>query len=126
MPAHANLKVLHAFNPLARSLAVFNWDNFSNNHPPHIVRRNTLQAVCCGIAYVSIIVISVMNGWSVFVFKLGWSERAFHLVVMLCLLQQFFIYTSMARKNRQIIEAMDQLQQSVTNREHLQSFCIQI
>lgn len=114
----SKLRVLRGFHPIARSLAVYNSENFSHtNYDRRTIGRNLFHATRFTVLFVAIMAISTMNGWNCFLPGLDWSQRAYHLVLMLCLVQQLFIFASMTKRNRRISDALEHLQKTVDNRK---------
>lgn len=116
MQPQPKIKVLRGFHPVARSLAVYNSENFDRNKTRRAFTRSVLDAIRYTVLFVAMSAITTMNGWNCFLPGLDWSQRAYHLVVMLCLVQQLFIFTSMTKRNRQISDALEHLQRTVDAR----------
>lgn len=117
MHSKPQIQVLRRFQPLARSLAVYNLNHFNGKCA---IKRTLLDAIGWTGMYISILAVSAMNCWACFDPASNWSDRAYHLVVMLCLIQQLFIAIAMTKENGNISDALEQLQQTVNNREHSQ------
>lgn len=120
MPPESKFQVLRGFRPLARSLTVYNAENFRlGGDDTRKIRRNLMLVIGCTALFFSVAVMSSLNGWTCFLPGLEWSERAFNLTLMLCLVQQLVIFTAMTRKNQQITNALEQLQRTVDSSEHI-------
>lgn len=117
MPSQANIQVLRGFQPLACSLTVYNAENFHRPSSSHVLGQNIRRVIGCSALFVSVSVMSSLNCWTCFLPGLEWSERAFNLALMMCLVQQLVIFTSMTTKNRQIVAALEQLQRTVDSRK---------
>lgn len=112
MPTSQRIRVLEKYQPFARLLAVFNIDNFVT-----IDRHLLLQAASMSTLLVSLSMGFCFAGWSSIFQQTEWSERAFKFAAALSLMQQFVIYVLLARNNRQITGALEQLQQLVDERK---------
>lgn len=123
MASKSKLQVLHAFYPLAHSLAAYNADNFTSTNSRRVIGRNLLRALGSTVMFAALLSVTSMIGWTCVVVELSWNERAYHLVSMLCIMQQFCIYASMTTKNGQIFDALQLLQQTVGNRKSWH-FCL--
>lgn len=119
MHSTSKKQVLRGFRPFARTLAIYNLDNFRRTHDRRSIRHNLLRAIACSALFSSLIATAAMNAWPYFALEQNWNERAYHLVIMLCVVQQMCIFASMTRRNRQILETLEQLQRTVDNRKHL-------
>lgn len=117
MQSKSETEVLRAFRPFARSLTIFNMENFDLNNDRHVIGQNLLQAIECSALFSTLIAVAAMNGWAFFAPEQNWNQRAFHLVIMLCVIQQMCIFTSMTWNNREILMTLAQLQRTVDNRE---------
>lgn len=117
MHSVSNFHVLYAFRPLAHTLTVYNSENFSRDHSTRIIGQNILQAVANSAKYFSMIAVSSMYIWMFYALEMDWAERAFFIGLMLSQMQQVFIYAAMTKENRQIICALDQLQQTIDKRK---------
>lgn len=117
MPSQANIQVLRGFQPLARSLTVYNADNFRRSNSRHVLGQNICYVIGCTALFLSVSVMSSVNCWTCFLPGLEWSERAYNLALMMCLVQQLVIFTTMTTKNRQIVDALQQLQRTVDSRK---------
>lgn len=117
---------MQSFHLFARTLAIYNADNYSWMNGGQVIRRNVVRAMWCTAFLLSLIVVSVLNAWTTFVLEGDLNERAFHLALMLGQLQQVFIYTSMTTKNREINAVLEQLQRTVDSRKVFFSLFLKI
>lgn len=117
MSPPSKIHVLHGFRPLANSLRIYNLENFNPKIGGRALGRNIFRAIVCAVFYVSVISVVIFNCWRSYQPELPWNERAYHLAIMLCFVQQVAIFTSMNKNNRQIIDVFDQLQKVVDSRE---------
>lgn len=114
----SNVQVLRGFKPLARTLTIFNPENFNRNQHRHAIWRNILRAIGCITLLISLATVASLNCWTCFLPERGWSDRASHLALMLGQLQGVFVFAAMTRKNRRITGALQQLQQTIDIREN--------
>lgn len=112
MAPPAKAQVLRNFHPLAHSLAFYIIDNFSPKLERHVLRQNILRAIGSTVLF-----LSVVSCWASVQPELKWSERAYHLVVIISLVQQLFIFVAMARRNRKIIDALGRFREVIDSRE---------
>lgn len=120
MSLFPKIQVLREFRPFARSLTVFNSENFSQGSDVHAIRRNILRAAGCTALFSALVGLSSVNCWSCLALELDWNERAYHFVLLLCILQQLFTFASMAMKSRQFINTLEKLQKIVDDRKSFQ------
>lgn len=118
----SKIQVLRAFQPMARSLTIYNTEHFSRLNRPRAIGQNLLQAAGYTTLAFSLIIVLVLNLLAFGNVELEWHERAFHLGLMLGQMQQLFIFAAMSRKNRQITNALEKLQRTVTNRKESNFF----
>lgn len=119
MPPHPKLQVLHAFQPLARSLGVYRAEHFSCERGKSAVARNILQTIAYTVLCLSLVAASLISCWMLVALPMDRSERAFHLGLVLVHMQQAVMYTAMTKENRQVFRALGHLQQTVDKRKHL-------
>lgn len=122
MPSISKLQVLRGFHPLISSFAVYDSANFKRTNSVRVIARNILVAIACTVLYLSLMGVVVLGGWTYYTLDQEWSRRAYYLVVMLCVVQQMFTFTSQAKKSRQVFDALQLLQQIIDNREFLHIF----
>lgn len=115
MSTPSKLQVLRGFRPFARSLTVYNSDNFDHTNDRRAFRWNILRAIGCTVPYSASVVV-LLSCWLFFALASDWNERIFYLVIFLSLLQQLFIALAMIKRNRQITDALGQLQTTIDAR----------
>lgn len=102
---------------MARSLTIYNSEHFDRRNGSHEIRQNLLVAAGYTVLSFSLTIVMVANILEFGKAELAWTQRAFHLALMLGQLQQFLISAAMTRVNRQITDALGQLQSTVESRK---------
>lgn len=116
-------QVLRGFRPLARSLTVYNVDHFNRNNNGLLqIMGSAFRALGYTALVSTLAILACFNCRWCFLPRIEWSERAFHLVMMLVLIQQLVIFTTMTNKNRKIVDTVHLLQKTVNSRKNLSVF----
>lgn len=119
MLARPQIEVLRGYRPFARTLAVYNPENYGPNNDQRLVTRNLLEAIGSTILCISLVILSSLSLYICLAVAEDLLERIYQLTLILVQMQQVLIYISMSRKNRQILDALAQLQKIVNNRKNL-------
>lgn len=117
MNRKAKIQVLSGFKPLARTLTVYNSEQYDRSNSPQEIGVTVLLAAGFTMLQLSLVIMMVVNILKVIDAELDWTVRAFHLALMLGQIQQFLIAASMTRENRQIADAFEHLQRIVESRK---------
>lgn len=118
------LDVLRGFRPLAHSLTIYNTKHFNYNENGLLALiLNILRALVYTALVSTLAILACFNCRWVFLPRIEWSERAFHLAMLLVLIQQLFIFVTMTQKNHQISDTLEQLQRTVNSRKNFNSLC---
>lgn len=117
MPTLSEIQVLRRLRPLTRILAVHDADIFGGNNDQRAKVRNALRVAAYAAALLTQLLTALFYSLTYWLLEMGWRERAFHLALILSLIQQCSILIATARKNREIFNAFDQLQRIVDNRK---------
>lgn len=122
MSTKPKVHVLRGFDPIARTLTVYDSENFGRHNDRSVFMQNILRAIGYSGLILTLAILACFNCRWVFLPGIEWSERAFHLAMMLVLIQQLVIFSSTTNKSRRIIDFVKQLQQSVNSRRNLKPF----
>lgn len=119
MPTKTKIHVLRGFDPIARTLTVYDSENFAGSNNRRVIRENIFRAFVYSGLILTLAILACFNCRWCFLPGIEWSERAFHLAMMLVLVQQLVIFSSTTKQSRQIVDFVKQLQRTVDSRRHL-------
>lgn len=119
MPIKSKVHVLHGFDPIAETLTVYNYEKFDRTISHGFIMQNIFRAIGYSGLILTLAILACFNCRWVFLPDIEFNERAFHLAMMLVLIQQLVIFTTTTKESRKIIDFVRQLQQTVDNRELL-------
>lgn len=122
MHSTGNFQVLRVFHPVARSLTVYSAASFSCKNATHTIVRNLLEAIVCTVVLLSLPGVGVLSIWTYSTLDQAWNQRAYYLVVLLCVIQQMVNFTSMSIQSHRFLDALKQLQNIIDNRKDLTFF----
>lgn len=108
--------VLRAVRPFTRLITVYNPENFRNKSSRTIL-CNGLRAFGIFFLFSSILVTACLNCWFSLGKEFSITHKAQQIVIVICMMQQFLTYISLAIGNRRIIDAIDRLQEIVDKRK---------
>lgn len=117
MRVESKLQVLQSFHMMARSLTIYNSDNFVGKQNARIIGRNLFRALLISTFFISLIVVVLMCGWMLFTLEQNKSDRVYFLGFCLIHVQQLNNCTIMTKENRKIVNVLEQLQLIVDKRE---------
>lgn len=115
MMSRYQFEVLKEFRLVARTLAIYNLDNYFgvNNKNRHKLKWNIFATIVFTISYGLLTGLSLIDTWFATNSAIEWNIRIYNSVVVLALTHQLLIFISTNRVNRQIFNTLNDLQRIV-------------
>lgn len=108
--------VLRAVRPFTRLITVYNPENFPIRRSRTLL-CNGFRAFGIFFLFSSTLVAACLNCWFSLGKEFSITHKAQQMVIVICMMQQFLTYISLAIWNRRIIDAIDRLQAIVDKRK---------